>query len=159
MKYKTILFVLILGILVLGAACSGTPRAARRQPAAEISTAKTPVAAATPVKQVPVPPFQTGESLNSLLPPMSPDIFTGRIRNAYLIAKEIPQTLAQMPCYCGCDKGVKHKSLHSCYVDDHASKCGVCMNEAFTAYQLEKQQKMKPEQIREKIIETYKSQY
>jgi hypothetical protein len=155
MKHKTLLILLILGVFILGAACGGAQRAARRQPAAENNTAKTPVATATPVKSVPVPPYQTGDGLKSLVPTMSPDIFTGRIRNAYLVAKEIPETLAQMPCYCGCEKSVKHKSLHSCYVDDHASKCGVCMNEAFTAYQLEKQQKMKPEQIRERIIKEY----
>src|SRR6266567_3076880 len=36
--------------------------------------------------------------------------FTGKAREGYQVAKEIPQTLAQLPCYCHCDMSIGHKS-------------------------------------------------
>ena len=60
-----------------------------------------------------------------------------------------------MPCYCHCDRGFGHKSLHSCYVDGHASGCAVCVEEVLTAYRLQKQEGLSPEQIRERIIAEY----
>lgn len=103
-----------------------------------------------------VPAFQTGvASLKSLPPTLQPESFTGKTREAYKAVKEIPQTIAQLPCYCYCDEGHGHKSLHSCYEDTHASQCAVCVDEALMAYQLEKQQKLKPEQIRERIVAQY----
>jgi hypothetical protein len=157
MKQRMLLIILILGTLALGAACSGSSgRAQQRQTASQNNMAKTTVANPTPAKRAAlIPPYQTGVSLKNLLPTLPPEAFSGSVRNAYAIAKEIPQTLAQLPCYCGCDKSVKHKSLHSCYVDSHASGCGVCMNEAFTAYKLQKEQKLNADQIREKIINEY----
>ncbi|NQU63211.1 MAG: hypothetical protein HQ517_02850 [SAR324 cluster bacterium] len=49
---------------------------------------------------------------------------------AYTIAKQIPQVLDQLYCYCGCAQSIKHKSLLSCYTDNHAANCGICMDEA-----------------------------
>ena len=69
--------------------------------------------------------------------------------------KEIPRTIAQLPCYCHCDKGFGHKSLYTCFEDDHAAHCAVCVDEALLAYRLEKDEKLKPEQIRERIIAHY----
>ena len=100
----------------------------------------------------PIPAFQSGPGPFKLAPTLDPGMFTGSVRSAYMIAKEIPETLAQLPCYCKCDKSIGHKSLHSCFVDDHASACGICMNEAFEAYRLQKEQKLTPDKIREKII-------
>ena len=112
---------------------------------------------ATPIRKTaptpaPVPAFQSPGSLSNLLPTLAPDAFTGQARAAYTIAREIPQTLAQLPCYCHCDKSIKHKSLQSCFTDDHGANCGICMNEAMEAYRMEKQMKMTPAQIRDKII-------
>lgn len=100
----------------------------------------------------PVPAFQIGPSLSKLPPTLDPAMFSGSARSAYTIAKQIPETLAQLPCYCKCDKSIGHKSLHSCFTDDHGANCGVCMNEAFEAYRLLKEQKLSPDKIREKII-------
>ncbi len=79
----------------------------------------------------------------------------GKAREAYKAAKEIPETLAQLPCYCHCDEGFGHKSLHSGFEDDHASHCAVCVDEALLAYRLEKEQRLTPEQLRKIIIEKY----
>lgn len=103
-----------------------------------------------------VPAFQIdAASLNSLVPTLAPDKFTGKQRAGYQAAKEIPKTIAQLPCYCYCDQGFGHKSLHSCFVDDHAAHCDVCINEALLAYKLQKEERMKPEQVRARIIEIY----
>lgn len=103
-----------------------------------------------------VPAFETDlKSLKSLKPTLSPALFYGKQKEGYAAAKAIPQTLAQLPCYCHCDKGFGHKSLHTCFVDDHAAHCAVCIDEALLAYKLEKEGKLKPEQIRERIIAKY----
>jgi hypothetical protein len=85
-------------------------------------------------------------------------MFTGKARQAYQVAAQIPQTLAQLPCYCHCDRGMGHKSLHSCFEDDHAAHCDVCVKEALMAYRLEKEQKLSVAQIRERIIAQYSTQ-
>ena len=100
-----------------------------------------------------VPAFESDPK--RLPPTLAPEAFTGKTRLAYQAVREIPQTIAQLPCYCHCDRGFGHKSLHSCYVDDHASGCAVCVEEVLTAYRLQKQEGLSPEQIRERIIAEY----
>ncbi len=102
-----------------------------------------------------VPAYQTVSQIDDLPQTLPSEKFIGKTREAYRVAKEIPETLAQLPCYCECDRGFGHKSLHSCYVDDHASQCAVCVDEALLAYKLQKEDKLTPEQVREKIIEKY----
>ena len=103
-----------------------------------------------------VPAFQVStESLAALPPTMRPELFEGNVRRAYQVAQEIPRTLAQLPCYCHCDRGQGHKSLHSCFVDEHGANCGICINEALLAHSLEKHQKLNPEQIREQITKSF----
>lgn len=91
----------------------------------------------------------------SLAPTLEPDKFTGLTRDAYRAVREIPTTIAQLPCYCHCDKGYGHKSLYSCFEDDHAAHCAVCVNEALLALKLEKEQKLTPAQIRQTIVAQY----
>lgn len=102
-----------------------------------------------------VPKFQTAEEAQNLPVTLPASQFIGKTRQAYEVAKKIPATLAQLPCYCHCDQAFGHKSLHSCFVDDHASHCAVCVDEALLAYKLQTEQKLTPEQVREKIIEKY----
>ena len=72
---------------------------------------------------------------------LSPANFTGTTSKAYQIAKEIPEVLDSLYCYCNCKRDHGHKSLLTCYVDDHAAYCGVCMDEAIIAYDMLKQGK------------------
>ena len=103
-----------------------------------------------------VPAFQSdAASLKDLRPTLSPEKFFGQQKAAYTAVKQIPRTIAQLPCYCHCDKGFGHKSLYTCFEDDHAAHCAVCVDEALLAYRLEKDEKLKPEQIRERIIAHY----
>lgn len=100
-----------------------------------------------------VPAFlKEAPSKASLGPTLAPEQFTGLTRDAYRAVREIPVTIAQMPCYCHCDRGMGHKSLYSCFEDDHAAHCAVCVNEALMAYKLEKEQKLTAPQIRDRIV-------
>ena len=102
--------------------------------------------------------FEDVRSLSDLPPTLPPERFFGTARQAYQVAKEIPQTLAQLPCYCYCDQSFGHKSLHSCYETDHSSQCAVCVSEALLAYRLQKEQGLYPAQIRERIITEFSKQ-
>ena len=107
----------------------------------------------------PVPAFNPGppskaEHLPEIL---SKDLRTGdSFQNdyqvhAYELAEKIPGVLHQLPCYCYCDRGHGHKSLRTCYESTHAAHCGVCLKEAYYAYQQTKLKKS-PKEIREGII-------
>lgn len=54
-------------------------------------------------------------------PPLSLTLFVGKTALAYQVAKEIPEILDQLYCYCECDKHAGHVSLLSCYTDSHAA--------------------------------------
>jgi hypothetical protein len=152
MKFSA--FFLMLSILTL--ACS-------RQPGEPVAkTEKSPVQtnpndrSGKPERTPePVPAFQSPESAKNLPKILDASLFTGSIKMAYQVVGEIPETIAQLPCYCHCDRSMGHKSLYSCYIDDHAAHCGVCMNSALKAYKLQKEKKLTPEQIREELIKEY----
>jgi hypothetical protein len=107
----------------------------------------------------PVPAYLAqAPSKASLGPTLEPEKFTGLTREAYRAVKQIPTTIAQLPCYCHCDEGFGHKSLYSCFEDDHASHCAVCVNEALLALRLEREEKLTPAQIRQRIVAQYENQ-
>jgi Protein of unknown function with PCYCGC motif len=140
MKTKVILVTLL---AVVAAACG-------QQAPAEKRTSRT-----TPnTTQARFPAFMDAQSAKSLRPTLPAEQFTGPTRDAYRAVKEIPETIAQLPCYCHCDMSFGHKSLHTCFEDNHASQCAVCVNEALIAYNLHKNG-MAPAQIREFIIQQY----
>jgi hypothetical protein len=101
--------------------------------------------------------LEQAPSRSSLKPTLAPEKFAGLTRDAYKAVREIPETIAQMPCYCYCDRSFGHKSLYSCFEDDHAAHCAVCVNEALLALKLEKEGKTAP-QIRQRIVETFGNQ-
>jgi len=49
---------------------------------------------------------------------LDPKLIKGKDREGYLVAKEIPEILAQIPCFCGCE-AVGHENLLDCFVDEH----------------------------------------
>ena len=59
--------------------------------------------------------------LRETRPILSPDRFVGKAARAYQIAREIPEVLDKLYCYCRCRENFGHKNLLSCYVDNHAS--------------------------------------
>ena len=80
-----------------------------------------------------VPPYYSdlrGVVLPRRLPPERfPE---GKARYAYQVAASLPATLAQLPCYCPCDR-VGHKSLLDCYADEHGAYCDICQDSALWA--------------------------
>ena len=64
---------------------------------------------------------QTHSGLHETRPTLPPAMFSGKVREAYTIAQQIPEVLDQLYCYCRCRENFGHKSLLSCYVDTHAS--------------------------------------
>ena len=159
MNKRIILVVIILGLglVVAGLIRSQTPAETPvEKPVVTNNVPESPDAHAShSSRQARVPAFQTAAAAKDLGPTLAPDKFIGKTRDAYRVAKQIPATLAQLPCYCECDRGYGHKSLHSCFEDDHASHCVVCVDEALLAYQLQTSEKMTPEQVRQRIIEKY----
>ena len=169
MKRKIIPATLLLGV-ALAAACASSDERTGSTPQPAKGTEKATTAPSETAAHEPqqthghdhgaqtgdMPAFiTTAADLKMLKPTLAPEMFAGRQRLGYMAAKEIPQTLAQLPCYCHCDKGFGHKSLQSCFVDDHAAHCAVCIDEALVAYRLEKKEGLKPEQIRARVVEQF----
>jgi hypothetical protein len=50
---------------------------------------------------------------------LSPDLFTGRVREAYQAARDVPEVLKQVQCYCGCKRTAGHQSNFDCFTDEH----------------------------------------
>jgi len=81
---------------------------------------------------------------------LDPQLFVGDVRSAYQVAQDDPALLAQLHCYCGCDKLLEHKSLLDCFRDKHGATCAICIGEAVEAEQLAKQG-MPVDQIRDAL--------
>ena len=149
---------LIAAALIVNSARTRQPEVARSSTPATTPAPSSHDHAAKPgVKHVPAY-YPTTPSRASLAPTLDPEVFTGITRDAYRAVKQIPTTIAQMPCYCHCDEGMGHKSLYSCFEDDHASHCDVCVREALMALRLEREEKLSPAQIRERIVAHYSAQ-
>lgn len=71
-------------------------------------------------------------------PTLSPALFFGNTAKAYKAAQEIPEVLDGLFCYCYCQEGLGHKSLLTCFTDDHGANCDICINEAIRAGELHK---------------------
>ena len=54
---------------------------------------------------------------------------------AYKMAARVEKVLYAQPCYCRCDRALRHKSLHSCFEGTHGAECATCMRQAIYAYQ------------------------
>jgi uncharacterized protein with PCYCGC motif len=85
---------------------------------------------------------------------LDPDQFMGPAKEAYQVAEKNPALLAQLHCYCGCDRTLGHQNLLDCYRGDHGSKCEICMGEAMMAQQLS-EQGSPVEQIRDALRRHY----
>jgi hypothetical protein len=85
---------------------------------------------------------QAGESeaqaAENLRVTLDPKQFQGDVRKAYQVAQDDPALLAQLHCYCGCDKTDGHRNLLDCYRSQHAAHCEICVGEANDAEAMEK---------------------
>ena len=85
---------------------------------------------------------------------LDPKNFQGTVREAYEVAEKDPALLAQLHCYCGCDKTDGHKNLLDCFRDTHGSTCAICCGEARDA-ELMATRGMPVEQIRDALRARY----
>ena len=69
---------------------------------------------------------------------LDPALFTGDVAEAYRVARNRPELLEQMPCYCGCYLTQGHQNLLDCFVDRHPANCPTCVAIALRAEKLEK---------------------
>ena len=72
-------------------------------------------------------------------PTLDPKQFVGPVREAYTFAGKNPALLAELRCYCGCDKAFGHQSLLDCYRGTHGATCEICTQEALLAKALSEQ--------------------
>ena len=151
MSTKRTITLVIIGIVLAGlAACASRRPEGPAQTESASHPEKHSAPASSDTKSIPAH-YEAEPPRSTLAATLDPEKFSGKTREAYRIAREAPQLIAQLPCYCYCDRGFGHKSLHSCYVDDHAAHCAVCVDEVLIAYDLQKRG-LSPQQIRDQII-------
>ena len=71
----------------------------------------------------PVPPyFLSAERAKPLPQTLSPGKFQNTLqKRAYAAAGRLRPVLAQLPCYCWCNRGVGHRSLLDCFATSHGA--------------------------------------
>jgi hypothetical protein len=86
---------------------------------------------------------------------LDPAKFSGRTRSAYEAAREVPEVLAQLPCYCGCMmSGFNHRNNLDCFHDEHGVECTMCQDIALDARDMYKNG-FEIARIREVVKERY----
>jgi hypothetical protein len=71
---------------------------------------------------------------------LSPTIFNDeKTRASYQVAKDIPEVLEQLPCFCGCMTSFGHKNNLFCFKDQHGSGCTICQDIALDARRMHDQ--------------------
>ena len=96
----------------------------------------------------------SGDAAAQLRVTLDPQGFQGDVREAYADRRARSRLLAQLHCYCGCDKTLGHKSLLDCYRDNHASTLRDLLGEARDAEPMA-QRGMPIEQIRDTLRARY----
>ena len=111
----------------------------------------------------------SGEIINGIKLPKYA-LASPQIKEAYLFAKENPEALDGVKCYCGCmemlhDGRIHSKGLHDCFLNPdskdgfeiHGSQCEMCVNDALQVKSLIGDGKTKNE-IKEIIDSKYAKQ-
>ena len=100
--------------------------------------------------------FQDDESAaaHNLRQTLDPNQFAGEVKQAYQIAQHDPALLAQLHCWCGCDRTDGHQNLLDCYRDTHGAHCAICTGEAIEAEKLASQG-MPVEKIRDALRDRF----
>jgi Protein of unknown function with PCYCGC motif len=70
---------------------------------------------------------------------LDPNQFVGPVKEAYKFAEKNPGLLAELHCYCGCDKAEGHQNLLDCYRSTHGASCEICTGEALLAKRMSEQ--------------------
>jgi hypothetical protein len=110
---------------------------------------------------------ETTASLDVL--PSFLDGLSEKVLLAYQAAAVTRDTLAWIPCYCGCGGSAGHESNLNCFIaevhqdgsvvwDDHGTRCDVCTNTVLQTVQM-KQEGKSVKEIRAAIDEAYRVGY
>jgi hypothetical protein len=59
-----------------------------------------------------------------------------RIAEVYEMVAQIPHVIDGIYCHCDCSKHSDHRSLLTCFQDDHGAACDVCLTEAALAFRM-----------------------
>lgn len=81
--------------------------------------------------------------LDETRPLKPPSRYNSQVAWYYKRAAEIPEVLDSIYCYCKCRENprFRHKNLLTCFTDDHASECGICMSQMKMAWKMTKKGK------------------
>jgi hypothetical protein len=113
-------------LIITGVAAAAAMGALAYVSLARVEDSRTPAASATG-EQCCLP--TSGEKSAARLT-LDPLLFQGPVREAYRIAEQDPALLAQLHCYCGCDRTDGHQNLLDCFRDRHGATCSICVEEA-----------------------------
>ncbi|MBM7693164.1 hypothetical protein JOC77_002603 [Peribacillus deserti] len=91
------------------------------------------------------------------------------MQTIYFAAAKNRELLEKMPCYCGCGDEAGHKNNYDCFIyenkkngnivwDDHATRCGVCLEIAAQSI-VDLQNGKSIKEIRQQVDEKYKNGY
>jgi hypothetical protein len=75
-------------------------------------------------------------------PLQNPAVYAGwndtDVKKAYEAARKYPATIDLLHCFCECKESPRehHKSLLTCFTNEHAAGCGICQHEAILAAKL-----------------------
>ncbi|MCZ2078592.1 MAG: PCYCGC domain-containing protein [Bryobacterales bacterium] len=95
-----------------------------------------------------VPPVQPSIPFPKIL---SPDKFDHPVlKRAYAAAARHREIVAQLPCYCWCNR-MGHRNLLDCFASNHGANCDVCIKEVLLADEMVKKGKTAA-QIRAAVI-------
>jgi hypothetical protein len=84
--------------------------------------------------------------------------FEPEVKPAYEIARKYPRLLDRLHCFCECQESMihRHKTLLTCFTNDHAAGCGICLREALMAAQM-KEKGLPDDQIENTIESVFKT--
>jgi Protein of unknown function with PCYCGC motif len=86
---------------------------------------------------------------------LSPALFADqKARAAYQTARDIPEVLSQLPCFCGCMMERGHKNNLFCFKDQHGSICEICEDIALDARKMH-DEGLSIARIRDNIVAKY----
>ncbi|MGD9679626.1 MAG: CYCXC family (seleno)protein [Candidatus Obscuribacterales bacterium] len=108
--------------------------------------------ASEPAVQTPVKEASDGREV------LDPEQYAGQVKAGYAAARQIPEIVEKLFCYCGCDLTDCHGSLLDCFTSDHGVDCHICQEEAIIALRLHQKGKSLA-YIQKKIDKKYEKEY
>lgn len=98
----------------------------------------------------------SGEGRSDAAAVTPPEFFDHpRIKAGYEIAQEIPATLNQLYCWCGCIERIGHRSALECFESEHGANCEVCLGTAEIAWEMTQQGITDPGEIQKAVDMRY----